>query len=195
MTKYELPQLPYSYDALEPYIDAMTMEIHHTKHHATYLANLMKSPKFDQSRSIEQLLEQHNDDPVIRNNGGGFYNHNLFWTMLTPHGQKAPKHELLQAIEERFTTFDKFQEEMTAAGLTQFGSGWAWLVKKDHKLEIIKKANQDAIILDGVVPILGVDVWEHAYYLKYQNRRADYLKAWWNVVNWDVCTERFLKSR
>lgn len=190
MHDYELVTLPYSYDALEPHIDAKTMEVHYTKHYAGYLENLKKAPEFDSSKTIEELLTTVSA-PAIQNQGGGYYNHSLFWLMLTPHGKKKPTGELLRAIEKKYQSFENFQKEFTQAALTQFGSGWAWLVKKRGGVEIIKKPNQMHPDIHDSVPILGVDVWEHAYYLKYQNRRADYLKAFWDVVNWDYCNEQF----
>lgn len=189
--KYELPELPYPYNALEPFIDAKTMEIHHTKHHQTYLNNLKAVEGVDLNKSIEELLLSDTRKPV-QNNGGGFYNHCLFWQMMSPSGKRQPDKGLLSAIEKKWGSFEKFQEEFTKAGLTQFGSGWAWLLKKkDGSLEIIQRPNQDHPLVEGTLPILGLDVWEHAYYLHYQNRRPDYIKAWWNVVNWDFVQKRY----
>lgn len=188
----ELPKLEYAYDALEPYIDAMTMEIHHTKHHATYLAKYLESGVDPTVPILEVLLKD--DRPIIQNNGGGFVNHTLFWKMLSPKGGGKPKGELLKAIEKKYGSFEDFQKMFSDAALTQFGSGWAWLVKKGNDIEIIKKPNQNYPYCDGCFPLLGLDVWEHAYYLKYQNRRLDYVKAFWNVVNWDFAAERFLKK-
>lgn len=192
MTQYELPKLPYAYDALEPYIDAKTMEIHHTKHHQAYLTNLMAAEGFDATLSIEEILLKK-DLPAIQNNGGGFYNHSLFWEMLSPKGGGKPKNDLLKAIEKKWGTFEKFQEAFTKAGLTQFGSGWAWLVQ-DHEskeIDILQRPNQNHPDIGKKTPLLGIDVWEHAYYLKYQNRRGDYLSAIWNVINWDFAEHRF----
>ena len=190
-TTYELPSLPYAYDALEPFIDATTMEIHHTKHHMAYLNNLKAVEGVDLTKSIEELLLSDTRKPV-QNNGGGFYNHSLFWQMMSPKGVRKPEGNLLSAIEKKWGNFETFQEEFAKAGATQFGSGWAWLLKKqDGTLEIIQRANQDHPIVEGTLPILGIDVWEHAYYLHYQNKRPDYIKAWWNVVNWDFVKERF----
>ena len=192
---YELPELPYAYDALEPYIDAKTMEIHHTKHHRAYLDNLKKIEGVDLSLSIEELLIKDQRQPV-QNQGGGFYNHNLFWLMMKPNGGGKPTGELLHAIEKKFDSFEKFQDEFAKAALTQFGSGWAWLVKNklDNSVSIIQKPNQNPPDLQIFIPILGIDVWEHAYYLKYQNRRADYIKEFWNVVNWPFCESQFHKK-
>ena len=192
---YELPELPYAYDALEPYIDAKTMEIHHTKNHRAYLDNLKKIEGVDLSLSIEELLIKDQRQPV-QNQGGGFYNHNLFWLMMKPNGGGKPTGELLHAIEKKFDSFEKFQDEFAKAALTQFGSGWAWLVKNklDNSVSIIQKPNQNPPDLQIFIPILGIDVWEHAYYLKYQNRRADYIKEFWNVVNWPFCESQFHKK-
>lgn len=189
---YELPKLPYAYDALQPYIDAKTMEIHHTKHHLAYLDNLKKIEGVDLSLPIEELLIK-DTRPGVQNQGGGFYNHNLFWMMMKPNGGGKPGLELLSAIEKQFGSFEKFQEEFTKAALTQFGSGWAWLVKnkQDNKISIIQKPNQNHPDIHMYKPILGLDVWEHAYYLNYQNRRADYIKAFWNVINWDFCGTQY----
>jgi superoxide dismutase, Fe-Mn family len=192
MTEYQLPKLLYAYDALEPYIDAKTMEIHHTKHHQAYLDNLKKIEGVDLTLSIEELLIKDTRQSV-QNQGGGFYNHNLFWLMLKPHGGGKPVGELLTEIEKQFGSFEKFQEEFVKASLTQFGSGWAWLVKNkiDGKLSILQKSNQNHPDIQINIPILGIDVWEHAYYLKYQNRRADYIKEFWNVINWDFCAAQY----
>lgn len=190
---YELPALPYPKEALEPHIDAQTMEIHHGKHHATYVTNLNKAiaGKADlEKKSIEELISNMNAIPedirgVVRNNGGGHANHSLFWRIMGPKAGGAPSGKLAEEINATFGSFDAFKEKLEAAGTGRFGSGWAWLiVNKSGKLEITSTPNQDNPLMDGNKPILGVDVWEHAYYLKYQNKRADYLKAWWNVVNW-----------
>jgi Fe-Mn family superoxide dismutase len=197
---HELVTLPYAYDALEPHIDARTMEIHHSKHHATYVANLNNAlqPFADlQGKPVEVLLKDLSALPeagrtAIRNNGGGVLNHNLYWTMMAPKAGGAPKGEVAAAIDAAFGSFDAFKDQFTKAGLGRFGSGWAWLVvDKSGKLAITSTANQDTPISEGLRPILTVDVWEHAYYLKYQNRRADYLAAWWNVVNWETVTRLF----
>jgi Fe-Mn family superoxide dismutase len=196
---FELPTLAYAYDALEPYIDARTMEIHHTKHHQTYITNLNaaveKTPEL-QGKSLEQLLSDLNAVPeavrtVVRNHGGGTYNHNLFWEIMGPNAGGMPSGALGQAIESSFGTFEAFKDEFTKSANGRFGSGWAWLVKKGNGLSIVSTANQDSPLSDGLTPILGLDVWEHAYYLNYQNRRADYVNAWWNVVNWDAVAGKF----
>jgi superoxide dismutase, Fe-Mn family len=190
---YELAPLPYAKDALEPFIDTMTMEIHHGKHHATYVANLNKfvAGKADlEKKTVEELLSNLDAVPAdirtpVRNNGGGVANHNFFWKIMAPKAGGAPSGSLAQDIGATFKSFDSFKEQFEAAGLGRFGSGWAWLVvNKSKALQIISTANQDSPVSEGLKPILCVDVWEHAYYLKYQNRRADFLKAWWNVVNW-----------
>jgi Fe-Mn family superoxide dismutase len=196
---FELPKLSYAYDALEPYIDARTMEIHHTKHHNTYVTNLNgaveKTPELA-GKSLEELLGNLNAVPegvrmVVRNHGGGTYNHNLFWEIMGPKAGGMPKGQLAKAIDAGFTSFDNFKAEFEKAANTRFGSGWAWLVKKGSGLAIVSTPNQDSPLSEGMTPIMGVDVWEHAYYLNYQNRRADYVSAWWNVVNWDAVAARF----
>jgi Fe-Mn family superoxide dismutase len=196
---FELPKLAYAYDALEPHIDARTMEIHHSKHHNTYVTNLNaaveKTPELA-GKSIESMLSNLNDVPdgvrtAIRNHGGGTYNHNLFWEFMAPKAGGAPKNELAKAIDASFTSFDSFKAEFEKAATTRFGSGWAWLVKKGSGLAIVSTANQDNPLSDGLTPILTLDVWEHAYYLKYQNRRPEYISAWWSVVNWDAVAERY----
>jgi Fe-Mn family superoxide dismutase len=197
---HALVTLPYAYDALEPHIDARTMEIHHSKHHATYVTNLNNAlqPHADlQSKPLEALLKDLAAVPeairtAVRNNGGGVINHNMFWTMMAPKSGGDPKGDLAKEIDSAFGSFAAFKEQFVKAGLGRFGSGWAWLVvDKAGKLAITSTANQDTPISDGLRPILAVDVWEHAYYLHYQNRRADYLAAWWNVVNWDTVTRLF----
>jgi Fe-Mn family superoxide dismutase len=195
---HELPPLPYLKEALEPHIDAMTMEIHHGKHHAAYVANLNKAiagkPDLE-SKSVEDLIRNLSAVPEdirgpVRNNGGGHYNHSLFWKWMAPKAGGAPTGKLADGIKATFGSFDAFKEKFEAAGLGRFGSGWVWLVLTNGKLEVVSTANQDNPIMGKAIagcegkPLLGCDVWEHAYYLKYQNRRADYLKAWWNVVNW-----------
>jgi superoxide dismutase, Fe-Mn family len=189
---HTLPPLPYAFDALEPHIDAKTMEIHHGKHHNAYVTNLNaaieKYPEL-QSRSIEDLLRGISTVPedirtAVRNNGGGHMNHSAFWKWMGPKAGGAPTGALADAIKSTFGSFDGFKEQMTKAGVTRFGSGWAWLIEQNGKLSIESTANQDQPIMEGKKAVLGVDVWEHAYYLKYQNRRPDYLAAWWNVVNW-----------
>lgn len=193
---YELPKLPYAYDALEPHIDARTMEIHHTKHHQAYVNNYnaaVKDTDLD-AKNLEDVLKDLNSVPeairtAVRNNGGGALNHTLFWEILGPNKGGKPEGELLQAIEGKFESFDNFKEVFGKAAATRFGSGWAWLIVKDGKLDVVSSANQDTPLSDGATPILGLDVWEHAYYLNYQNRRPDYITAFWNVVNWDKVTE------
>ncbi len=190
---FELPKLDYAYDALEPHIDARTMEIHHSKHHAGYTNNLNAAVKGSdlEGKSIEDILSGVSGQSVaVRNNGGGFYNHNLFWKVMSPNGGGAPTGEVLQAIEKNFGSFDAFKDEFSKAAATRFGSGWAWLVKqKDDSLVITSTPNQDNPLMDLAevkgTPVLALDVWEHAYYLKYQNLRPDYISAFWNVVNWD----------
>jgi Fe-Mn family superoxide dismutase len=196
---FQLPPLPYAFDALEPHIDARTMEIHHGKHHATYVTNLNaaleKYPAL-QSKSIEALLREINSVPeeirtAVRNNGGGHMNHTLFWEIMGPNAGGEPTGALADAINQSFGSFAAFKEQFAKAGLGRFGSGWAWLIKQDGRLIIESTANQDQPIMEGKIAILGLDVWEHAYYLKYQNRRADYIAAWWNVVNWNEVARRF----
>jgi Fe-Mn family superoxide dismutase len=195
---HTLPPLPYDFAALEPHIDARTMEIHHGKHHQAYVNNLNaaldKHPALHQ-KSLEDLLRDLNAVPddirtAVRNNAGGHHNHSLFWTWMAPKGGE-PTGALADALHKTFGDLAKFKEKMNAAGTARFGSGWAWLVWSQGKLDVISTANQDSPLMDGKTPILGVDVWEHAYYLKYQNRRPDYLAAWWNVVNWAEVGKRF----
>jgi Fe-Mn family superoxide dismutase len=197
---HELVKLPYAYDALEPHIDARTMEIHHSKHHATYVSNLNNAlqPHADlQGKSLEELLKDLNAVPeavrtAVRNNGGGVFNHNMYWMMMAPKAGGVPKGEVAKAIDTTFGSFSAFQEQFAKAALGRFGSGWAWLVvDKAGKLAITSTANQDSPISEGLRPILTADVWEHAYYLKYQNRRADYVAAWWNVVDWETVARLF----
>jgi superoxide dismutase, Fe-Mn family len=204
MAKFELPALPYPTNALEPHIDAQTMEIHHGRHHATYVNNLnaaLEGHAALAEKSLEDLVRNINEVPesirtAVRNNGGGHYNHTLFWESMSPNGGGQPTGELADAINQTFGSFEKFQEEFTKAALTRFGSGWAWLVlKPDGKLAVTSTPNQDNPLMDGDKPLLGLDVWEHAYYLKYQNKRPDYVKAWWNVVNWEEVNNRYLKAR
>ena len=194
---FKLPELPYAYDALEPYIDARTMEIHHSKHHAAYTNNLnnLVAGTDAESLSIEEILARVSKYPVgVRNNGGGFYNHNLFWKFMSPDGGGKPSRSLLNAIESDFGSFEAFKEKFTAAATTRFGSGWAWLVKSEGKLVVTSTPNQDNPLMDIAevkgIPILALDVWEHAYYLNYQNRRPDYIAAFWNVVNWAEAEKR-----
>ncbi len=196
---YELPALPYSFDALEPHIDALTMEIHHDRHHGTYVKNLnaaLEGHSDLASKSIEDLLRGINDVPeairtAVRNNGGGHANHSLFWEILSPNGGGQPTGTVADAINSTFGSFDAFKEEFTKAATGRFGSGWAWLVVDGGKLAITSTPNQDSPYMEGKTPVLGLDVWEHAYYLKYQNKRPDYIGAFWNVVNWAEVNKRY----
>lgn len=196
---FELPQLPYAYNALEPYIDARTMEIHHTKHHNAYITNVNAAIAGTdmEGKTIENILINLDmKNMPVRNNGGGFYNHSLFWTIMTPNGGGLPTGDLLAAIEAAFGTFEEFKASFSKAGATQFGSGWAWLcVHKGGKVDVCGTPNQDNPLMPGVgcggTPILGMDVWEHAYYLHYQNRRPDYIEAFFNVINWTEVARRF----
>jgi Fe-Mn family superoxide dismutase len=196
---FELPKLPYTVDALEPYIDAQTMSIHHDKHHQAYVTNLNaaieKHPELA-GKSLEDLLSDLNAVPedirmTVRNHGGGTWNHNMFWEIMGPKMGGMPSAELTKALEAAFGSFDAFKAEFEKAATTRFGSGWAWLVKKGNGLAVVSTANQDTPLSDGSTPILGIDVWEHAYYLKYQNRRPEYISNWWNVVNWEAVAERY----
>ncbi len=197
---FEVPPLPYDYSALEPHIDTQTMQIHHDKHHAAYVTNLNKAlesaPELA-GKSITEIISNLSSVPekvrqAVINNGGGHYNHTLFWEIMGPKGGGEPKGELAKAINAAFGNYEGLREKVNNAGLTRFGSGWAWLVAdKSGQLQVVSTANQDSPLSNGLQPILGVDVWEHAYYLKYQNRRADYLSAWWNVVNWDAVAARY----
>jgi Fe-Mn family superoxide dismutase len=199
---YSLPQLPYPYDALEPYIDKMTMEIHHTKHHQAYINSLNsaleKYPEFH-NLELEEILKKLNQLPeeirtAVRNNGGGHYNHSLFWEIMKPNGGGEPKGKLKEEIERNFGSFEEFKKLFSETAIKHFGSGWAWLViTPDKKLKVYSMLNQDSPLMNGDIPIMGLDVWEHAYYLKYQNRRAEYVEAWWHVVNWDKIEENLLK--
>ncbi len=199
---FELPKLPYAYNALEPFVDELTMTIHHTKHHQAYVDNANKAlagtpfasaPVEDVIMSLDSIPEAVRT--AVRNNAGGHYNHSLFWQMMGPGKGGSPGGELEEAIAAKFGGFEKFQEQFAAAAIGRFGSGWAWLVMSKGALEIMSTPNQDSPIMDGKQPVLGLDVWEHSYYLKWQNRRADYIKTWWNVVNWDFAQERFAKLR
>ncbi len=199
---FELPTLTYGYDALEPHIDARTMEIHYTKHHQAYVNNLNKAVESGglEGKSLEELLRGIGSLPesvrtAVRNHGGGHANHSLFWEIMGPGGGGAPSGELAAAVDQAFGSFTGLQEKLNAAAGGQFGSGWGWLVVADGKLEVVARPNQDSPMMEGKTPILGVDVWEHAYYLKYQNRRADYVKAWWNTIHWEKVAERFAKAR
>jgi len=190
---FELPKLNYSYEALEPHIDARTMEIHHSKHHAGYTSKLNAAIEgtADEEKSIEDILSGDNLSAGVRNNGGGFYNHGLFWDIMSPNGGGAPTGELAEKINEAFGSFEEFKSKFSNAAATQFGSGWAWLCLKDGKLEVCSTPNQDNPVMGhgcGGTPILGIDVWEHAYYLNYQNRRPDYINAFFNVVDWNRVT-------
>ncbi len=197
---FTLPPLPYAPDALEPHIDKMTMEIHHGKHHNAYVTNLNKAlesaPELA-DKTIEELLANNlaivpeNIRTAVRNNGGGHYNHSLFWKLMGPNAGGAPVGNVADAITAAFGSFDAFKEKFNAAGVGRFGSGWAWLIKSGSGVEIVSSPNQDIPAMEGKTILLGCDVWEHAYYLKYQNRRPDYLAAWWNVVNWAAVEDRF----
>jgi Fe-Mn family superoxide dismutase len=199
---YSVPPLPYAYDALEPHIDKLTMEIHHDKHHQAYVdkvnAALAGTPL--ENAAIEDVLKDLGAVPedkrgAVRNNGGGHFNHSLFWESMAPNGGGAPDGALAQAIDSAFGSFSDFQAKLKEAGVNQFGSGWSWLVHDGSGLAVVGSANQDNPISSGKTPLLGVDVWEHAYYLSYQNRRPDYLDAWWNTVNWATVAERFAAAR
>ena len=199
---FELPPLPYAYDALEPSIDEQTMHLHHDKHHATYVTNLNNALQGHDFANlpIEQVITRLNEVPdsarmAVRNNGGGHLNHSMFWQIMAPKAGGNPSGNVAQAINSAFGSFDQFKEKINAAGVGRFGSGWAWLVKSGGKVEIISTANQDSPLMEGKYPVMGVDVWEHAYYLKYQNRRPEYLGAWWNVVNWPEVEKRFNSAK
>ncbi|KAB3531128.1 superoxide dismutase [Alkaliphilus serpentinus] len=197
---YKLPKLDYSYDALEPYIDKETMEIHHSKHHQGYINNLnaaLEAHESFKNMEIEELLQSLDKLPkeiywAVRNNGGGYYNHDIFWKAMSPNGGGEPKGELLEEIKKVFGSFEEFKDSFTKAAATRFGSGWAWLIiNKENKLEVVSTPNQDSPIMEGKKVLMGIDVWEHAYYLKFQNRRPDYIKYWWMVVNWDYVSQRY----
>ena len=195
---FTLPDLGYSFDALEPYIDAKTMEIHHDKHHQAYVDKLndaLQKTPYWQDKPIEEILENIKSLPneirtAVQNHGGGHHNHSLFWESMKPGGNKEPGGALADAIKSAFGGFDEFKNKMTETGVGRFGSGWAWLASSNGKLEVYSTANQDSPLMEGKTPILGLDTWEHAYYLKYQNRRPEYIENWWNVVNWDVVSQR-----
>lgn len=200
---YQLPELPYAYDALTPYIDEETMHLHHDKHHNTYVTNLNaaieKHPELG-SKTVEELVSNLDAIPedirtAVRNNGGGHVNHTFFWEILAPNAGGVPTGEVKEAIDATFGSFDKFKEEFAAAATTRFGSGWAWLVLDDGKLSIISTPNQDSPLSEGKTPILGLDVWEHAYYLNYKNVRPEYIKAFWNIVNWDEVAKRYAAAK
>ncbi|MGO8946533.1 MAG: superoxide dismutase [Ktedonobacterales bacterium] len=197
---FELPPLPYDYAALEPYIDEQTMHLHHDKHHAAYVAALntaLAGQSEFESMAVENILRKITSIPenirtAVRNNAGGHANHTMFWEIMTPGGSRQPTGALAATIEQTFGSFDQFKTTFNDAGVKRFGSGWAWLIRgRDGKLQVISTGNQDSPLMDGNYPVMGNDVWEHAYYLKYQNRRPDYLNAWWNVVNWDIVGSRF----
>ena len=199
---FELPQLPYAYDALEPHIDARTMEIHHGKHHAGYTNNLNAAIANTENdgKSIEDILRNLNmNNAAVRNNGGGFYNHSLFWSVMSPNGGGLPTGELADAINVAFGDFDSFKSAFSKAAATRFGSGWAWLCSTKGKLDVCSSANQDNPLMPSIgcggVPILGIDVWEHAYYLNYQNRRPDYVAAFFSVINWNEVSSRYAASK
>ncbi len=199
---YSVPDLPYAYDALEPHIDEATMHFHHDKHHQAYVDKVNAALEGTEwaDKPIEEVIAKLNDLPAdkqgpVRNNGGGHYNHTLFWESMSPDGGGAPSGDLAAAIDEAFGSFDAFKEQFEAAGANQFGSGWAWLVLDGGKLAVTSTPNQNSPLTDGKTPLLGNDVWEHAYYLKYQNKRPDYLKATWNVVNWDKVAERYAAAK
>lgn len=198
---FELPKLSYAYEALEPHVDARTMEIHHTKHHQAYVTNLNTAlaGTAAEGKSLEAMMSEISKLPVaVRNNGGGHYNHSLFWELMAPNAGGQPSGELADAINQAFGSLDTMKAEFAKAAMGRFGSGWAWLIKHDGKLTITSTPNQDNPLMDVAdvkgTPVLGLDVWEHAYYLNYQNRRADYITAWWNVVNWNKATELFRKG-
>ncbi|PFK04785.1 superoxide dismutase [Bacillus cereus] len=203
MAKNELPNLPYAYDALEPHFDKETMNIHHTKHHNTYITNLnaaLEGHAELADKSVEELVANLNEVPeairtAVRNNGGGHANHTFFWTILSPNGGGQPVGELATAIEAKFGSFDAFKEEFAKAGATRFGSGWAWLVVNNGELEVTSTPNQDSPLTEGKTPVIGLDVWEHAYYLNYQNRRPDYIGAFWNVVDWNVAEKLYQEAK
>jgi Fe-Mn family superoxide dismutase len=198
---FELPTLPYAYDALEPHIDARTMEIHHGKHHAGYTSKLNAAIEGTEmeGKDIETLLADHSDNGAVRNNGGGYYNHTLFWSIMSPNGGGTPTGDLAAAIDADLGGWDAFKQSFANAAATRFGSGWAWVCVKDGKLEVCSSANQDNPLMPGVgcggTPILGLDVWEHAYYLNYQNRRPDYIAAFFNVIDWDAVAQRYAAAR
>lgn len=201
---FSLPSLPYATDALEPYIDKMTMEIHHGKHHGGYVNNLNKAVESASElagKTVEQLLANNcaiapeNIRTAVRNNGGGHINHSMFWQIMAPKAGGQPSGKVADAIKSTFGSFDSFKEKFTTAALGRFGSGWAWLVISSGKLDIYSTANQDSPVMEGKYPVMGLDVWEHAYYLKYQNRRNEYINAWWNVVNWPEIDKRFNSAK
>ena len=200
---FELPQLPYAENALEPHIDKETMNIHHTRHHNTYVTNLNNALAGNEellSKSVEEVISNLDAVPeaartAVRNNGGGHANHSLFWQILSPNGGGAPAGELADAISSKFGSFESFKEEFAKAATTRFGSGWAWLSVSNGELEVSSTPNQDSPLMEGKTPILGLDVWEHAYYFKYQNKRPDYISSFWNVVNWDEVSKRYSQAK
>ncbi|NHM30325.1 superoxide dismutase [Neobacillus terrae] len=200
---FELPQLPYAYDALEPHIDKETMNIHHTKHHNTYVTNLNNALEGNEellSKSVEEVISNLDAVPesartAVRNNGGGHANHTLFWQILSPNGGGEPTGELADALNSKFGSLENFKEEFAKAATTRFGSGWAWLVVNNGELEVTSTPNQDSPLMEGKTPVLGLDVWEHAYYLNYQNRRPEYITNFWNVVNWDEVSKRYSSAK
>ncbi|CAM3673738.1 superoxide dismutase [Cytobacillus oceanisediminis] len=200
---FELPQLPYAYDALEPNIDKETMNIHHTKHHNTYVTNLNNALEGNEellSKTVEEVVSNLDAVPeavrtAVRNNGGGHANHSLFWQVISPNGGGEPTGELADSINSKFGSYDSFKEEFAKAATTRFGSGWAWLVVNNGQLEVTSTPNQDSPLMEGKTPILGLDVWEHAYYLNYQNRRPEYINSFWNIVNWDEVTKRYSAAK
>ena len=198
---FELPDLPYAHNALEPHIDAKTMEIHHGKHHGAYVSKLNAAIEGTPmaGKSLDELMKDHSDVGAVRNNGGGHWNHTLFWTIMSPNGGGSPTGDLASAIDSAFGSFDKFKEEFSNAAATRFGSGWAWLCVEGGKLSVCSTPNQDNPLMPGSgcngTPILGLDVWEHAYYLNYQNRRPDYINAFFNVVNWDEVAKKFAAAK
>jgi superoxide dismutase, Fe-Mn family len=200
---FELPQLPYAEDALEPHFDKETMNIHHTRHHNAYVTNLNNALAGNEellSKSVEEVISNLDAVPeaartAVRNNGGGHANHSLFWTILSPNGGGAPTGELADAITSKFGSFESFKEEFAKAATTRFGSGWAWLAVNNGGLEVTSTPNQDSPLMEGKTPILGLDVWEHAYYLKFQNKRPDYINSFWNVVNWDEVSKRYTAAK
>jgi len=202
MSKFELPELGYAYDALEPHIDARTMEIHHSKHHNTYVTNVNAALEGSEheGKSLEELLQNLDSLPAniqtaVRNNGGGHWNHSFFWKLLKKNDGAAPTGELASAIDESFSSFDAFKDEFAKAATTRFGSGWAWLIVDGGKLSVVSTPNQDTPVMEGKTPILGLDVWEHAYYLNYQNRRPDYINAFFNVVDWDHVAKLYADAK
>ena len=194
---FQLPDLPYAFDALEPHIDAQTMQIHHDKHHAGYTSKLNDAVQGTEmeNMSVEEILKQGDLPTAVRNNGGGYHNHDLFWKVMSPQGGGEPSGELADAINGAFGSFDAFKEEFASTAGSRFGSGWAWLISNNGTLEVTSTPNQDSPLMEGKTPLLGLDVWEHSYYLKYQNKRPEYISAWWNVVNWDQVAENYRNAR